>query len=285
MIRLKKIICLTVIVFILTGCTFNKDKLENASVRTTIYPITFITKELFQDFAEIKSIYPEDTETTKYKLTNKQVKNYSKDALFIYNGLTPEKDIAKSFVNNNRNILLIDVSYGLSVNHTIDELWLGPNNYLMLAKNIKDNLKEYLDNKYVIETVVENYENIKEKLSLIDADLRKVGNEAKNNGQNFVLSTSNSFKFLENYGFIVKSLQTDVIDDKLNIEAIEKDLKSDKYLFIINDLTYTVDGLTDILVKNKDNVIEIDDVRITKDDFDYIAFLQKLVYKIDLLNT
>ena len=45
----------------------------------------------------------------------------------------------------------IDVSYGLNYTHGMEELWMSPNNYLMLAKNIKDNLIEYLKSKYIIQ--------------------------------------------------------------------------------------------------------------------------------------
>ena len=43
-------------------------------------------------------------------------------------------------------MLIIDATYGLNYNNNLTELWLAPNNFLMLAKNIKTSLNEYLDN-------------------------------------------------------------------------------------------------------------------------------------------
>ena len=48
------------------------------------------------------------------------------------------KTIAKNLINKNKNLLIIDVSNGLSYKNGVKELWMSPNNYLMLAKNIKD---------------------------------------------------------------------------------------------------------------------------------------------------
>ena len=56
-----------------------------------------------------------------------------------------------------KDLLIIDVSYGLSYNNGVEELWLSPNNYLMLSKIIKENLKDYISNKYLIEQIDNNF--------------------------------------------------------------------------------------------------------------------------------
>ena len=44
-------------------------------------------------------------------ITDKQIKEYSKETtLFVYNGLSNEKEIAKTFINKNKNMHIIDVS-------------------------------------------------------------------------------------------------------------------------------------------------------------------------------
>ena len=39
--------------------------------------------------------------------------------------------------HKNQNLKLIDTSLGMNYNYSIEELWLNPYNYLMMAKNIK----------------------------------------------------------------------------------------------------------------------------------------------------
>ena len=56
---------------------------------------------------------------------------------------------------------------------------MSPNNYLMLAKNIKDYLKEYLESQIISDYVEKKYQELSEILSLKDADLRAIGKEAQ----------------------------------------------------------------------------------------------------------
>ena len=99
-------------IFLTSGCFKNKN-MEEISINTTVYPITFIANSLYTENATIKSVYPNGVDLKKFKLTPKQTKEYAKDDIFIYNGLTSEKDIAKSFINENKRISIIDISYGL----------------------------------------------------------------------------------------------------------------------------------------------------------------------------
>ena len=46
---------------------------------------------------------------------------------------------------------IIDVSYGMNYKYGIEELWLNPNNYLMLANTIKSDLEELSSSKYAAE--------------------------------------------------------------------------------------------------------------------------------------
>ena len=100
-------------IFLLTGCVEN-NKLEGTNITTTVYPIEYLTTRLYKDYKEIKSIYPNDVDIEKYKLTSKKMNDFSKNTnLFIYNGLSSEKEIAKTLINKNKKIQIIDVSYGL----------------------------------------------------------------------------------------------------------------------------------------------------------------------------
>lgn len=111
---------------------------------------------MYKDYGTIESIYPSGADVFNYELTDKQIKKYAKSDLFIYNGLSNEKTIAKNLINKNKNLLIIDVSNGLSYKNGVKELWMSPNNYLMLAKNIKDYLKEYLESQIISDYVEKN---------------------------------------------------------------------------------------------------------------------------------
>ena len=54
----------------------------------------------------------------------------------------------------------------LSYKNGDKELWMSPNNYLMLAKNIKDYLKEYLESQIISDYVEKKYQELSEILSL-----------------------------------------------------------------------------------------------------------------------
>ena len=77
--KLKKIILMLIPLMFLTGCNLKKDNLESATIYTTIYPIKYLTKFLYKDYATIESIYPSGADVVSYELTSKQLKKYAKD--------------------------------------------------------------------------------------------------------------------------------------------------------------------------------------------------------------
>ena len=157
--------------------------------------------------SKIESIYPDGVNLDTYELTEKQTENYANADLFVYIGLGKEKEIAKKFLNENDKLLIIDATYGLNYNEDIKELWLAPNNFLMLAKNIKNSLNEYLDNSFKAEDVNKLYDELYESVSWIDAELRNVARNAKEHENNTIVVASNIFKYLESYGFNIISLE------------------------------------------------------------------------------
>ena len=263
-----------------TSCSLKTDDLEGATIYTTVYPINFLTNYLYKDYATITSIYPTDCDIETYELTDKQIKNYAKSDLFIYNGLTDEKEIAKTLLNKNNNLLIIDVSYGLTLNNAPEELWLSPNNYLMLAKNIKDNLKEYLTSKIIIEQIDANYEEFQEKISLMDASLHSLGKNAKENNKNIIVASSNMFKYLENYGFDIISLEdeSNLKENKLN--TIKSNFKSGKYKYILVADTASEDEVVQDIISNyKANSIQVDTLTMTLTG-DYFDIMTKYIENI-----
>lgn len=274
---MKKLFLSLIALFLTTGCSFVKDDLEDAKIYTTVYPIRFLTEKLYGEYATIESIYPSGADINTYELTKKQIKNYAKSDLFIYNGLSTEKNTAKNLINQNKNLLIIDVSYGLTFTHSIEELWMSPNNYLMLAKNIKDNLSEYLTSKYIIEDVTEKYNDLAETLSVMDADLRSIGKEARENNTNTLIVNDDLFKYLENYGFEIISLDPDTVTEA-TLNSTKSAYKKKTYDTLIV-LDYKLnDELNGIIKDNNVNTINVSSmIDNDKTNDDYIVQMQAFI--------
>lgn len=265
----------------LTGCNLKKDNLESATIYTTIYPIKYLTEFLYKDYATIESIYPSGADVVSYELTSKQIKKYAKADLFIYNGLSNEKTITKNLINKNKNLLIIDVSNGLSYTYGVKELWMSPNNYLMLAKNIKDYLKEYLDSKIIVNYVDQKYEDLAEILSLKDAELRSIGKEAKEKGTNTIVVSDNVYKFLENYDFNVVSLDEETLTEG-TLNSIRNNFKKENYnTILVLDNNYT-DNINSIIKDYKAKAIDVKSmINVDSDNTDdYLTVMQDLIDNI-----
>ena len=266
--KLKLFSLLFSILFITNACSLKESSLDdNPSIYTTVYPVQYITNYLYGEDSTIASIYPIGVDIDNYSLTQKQVEEYAQGDLFVYVGLGNEKEIAKSFLNENDNILIIDAAYGLNYHNDIRELWLAPNNFLMLTKNIKNSLKEYLNNSIKEENVEERYNELYVSVSLIDAELRNIAKEAKENGNNTLVVSSNTFKYLENYGFTIISLEEIEKSGSENaLNDIKNKFKNSKYTTIVKLVSEKNTELMQELVdKDKATIVTINDA-ITKDD-------------------
>lgn len=266
-------------VFITCSCSIKKDDLEGATIYTTVYPIKYITNYLYGSYSTINSIYPKDCDLNSFKLTKKQIEYYANSNLFIYNGLTNEKEIAKSLINKNKDLLIIDVSYGLNVDNDSEELWLSPKNYLMLAKNIKDNLTNYLTSKYIIEQVDNNYSDFEEKISLMDANLRSIAAQADD--KNTIVTNSSTLNFLKDYGFNVISLQDEDNLKEIRLNNIKNKFKSGKYKYILCiDKEINNDVITDLVDNYKAQTIIVDSLTLSLDEDDYFNIMNKFIENI-----
>lgn len=202
--KVKILMMLACILLATTAC--NNKKSDGLKVLTTTYPISFLTEQIYGN-GLILSVYPDGADIENYNLTSKQEKQYSKNDIFIYNGLSKEQEIAKNLINNNRKLHIIDVAYGLKYNNGVEELWLSPNYYLMLAKTIKDNLQDFVSSKYAKDELEKKYQDLAEKLSVMDAELRTIAKSAKDLNKHTIVASSNMFKYLNSYGFNVISLE------------------------------------------------------------------------------
>ncbi len=198
-----KLLLICLLLLPLTGC-FKRDSMEQIDIYTTVYPIEYVTNILYGESSNVYSIYPDGIDVNTYELTDKQIKDYSKSSLFIFNGLSSEKNYVVDFFKENKNIKIIDTTLNMEYNNKIEELWLNPSNLLMLAQNIKNGLDEYINNHYLKNKIQANYDKLKIDVSNIDAKLKLTAESASSK----TLVVSNDlFKFLEKYDLNIISLE------------------------------------------------------------------------------
>ena len=225
---------LLISILMVTGC-FKRDNLEGIEIITTTYPIEFATNYLYGEHSIVNSIYPDGTDTFTYKLSEKQLNDYSKKKLFIYNRATTDKDIAVEFLKRNANMLIIDATYGMEITYGEEELWLNPSNLLMMTQNIKNGLQEYMTNSYLEKEIDKKYEEIKVTLSELDANLKLT---AENASRKKIVVNSDSLKYLEKYGFEVISLDStnEAVSDKTISSTIDSITNGEvKHIFLLEN--------------------------------------------------
>src|SRR5574344_714239 len=130
--RKFKLIILILVLLLTSGC-FKRDDMEDINIITTVYPLEYVLTKLYGDNSIINSIYPDGINIYDYEITSKQINDYSKKDLFVYNGLGNDKDIALTLLNKNPNILIIDANLGMETQYGLEELWLNPSNLLMIS--------------------------------------------------------------------------------------------------------------------------------------------------------
>lgn len=215
--KLRKLSILLLIFFILTGCSNTKSSMEDINIYTTTYPINFLINRLYGDHCKVYSIYPTGITLDDYELSNRKLEEYSKSDLFIFNSLDKDRDYAVKMINLNSKLKVIDVATGMDdYKYSIEELWLNPNNYLMMAENIKNGLAEYIDNPYLIEEIEEKFENLEYEISKLDANLTETIIDGK---YDTIVVDNDMFKFLEKRGLKVISLEE---NDELSSNKIDQ---------------------------------------------------------------
>lgn len=275
---MKKIILIITMMLCLSGC-FKSDSYEGINIYTTLYPIEYITKTLYGEYATINSIYPNGVDIENYTITNKKLNDFSKADLFIYNGLGNEKQIAANLIEKNKNMDIIDVAQGLEIKNDKSELLISPSNFLMMAQNIKNGLKENVKNTSIIESINNNYDDLKIKISEIDAELKLIAENAKNKK---IIVANNSFKFLEKYGFEVLSISADDENSNTNLSKAKSlfSSKTNTYLFIIKgtEKTETIESLKKEGAKlaEVNPMYTLTDEEI-KNDLDYITIVKSFI--------
>lgn len=286
---MKKLIKLSILglfVLILSSGCFKRDNLEGIEIVTTAYPYEYVTNLLYGEHSLINSIYPDGTDISTYTLNDKQIKDYSNKELFIYNGLSDDKDIALELLDYNHDMMIIDATSGMETTYGEEELWLNPSNLLMITQNIKTGLNEYITNSYLKKEIDKAYEEIKITLSELDAEIKLT---AENATRKTIVVNNDSLKFLEKYGFTVISLddtttpvtEKTISDVKAMIQnqtvrhiiLLDKTENSDSLNQLIADT-----GIATLTFKRLDNISDTE--RDNKED--YISLMND---NIDLLKS
>lgn len=276
---MKKLFTIFSILFISiisTGC-FKRDSLEDITIYTTTYPVEYITNYLYGEHSKVNSIYPNGTDINKYSLTAKQIKDYSEMDMYIFSGLTNEKDYVNPLFKHNKDLMIIDASQSMSYTYNANELWLDPSNFLMLSLNIKNGLNEYITNHYLKEEINDNYENLKLEISNIDAKFSLMSESTDNKT---IVFDNNTFKFLEKYGFNIISLDETTVTEK-NISDVTNMIKNNQISYIFTtDLDNLNEAVTNIKQNTNVQVIELHTLsNLTDDDrsnkSDYISLMNE----------
>lgn len=279
--KIAAIFTTILIIFISCGCSIRRDTMENIDIYTSSYPIEYITNSLYGKHSNVLSIYPRGVINSEYNLTDIEIKKYSKGSLFIFDGLSKEQGYINSMLSNNKGLKIIDATKTIDYEYEESELWINPSNILMIAKNIKDGLDEYISNKYLKNDIDKNYEDLKLTISKLEAKIYLMVEECDNNK---IVIANDALNFLSKYGFEVYSLDLDNSLIDKNTETVKTLIKNNEisYIFALN-----TDEKTDLINSLGDNIkiASINNLsNLSEDDFkenkDYISIMND---NIDLL--
>ena len=209
--------------------------MEGITVYTTSYPIEYVTNELYGNHSTIKSIYPNGVDINNYKITKTLINEYSDNDLYIFNGLTNEKEYVKDMRKNNKKLMIIDVTNDIKYDYSVEELWLDPAKLLGLANNIKKGLNEYIKNNPVLTNEINNnYNELKITLTDLESKYRE---ELSSSSNKTIVVSDDMFLFLKNYGLDVISIDQDNTNYNNNLAEAKNLINSGylKYIFIANN--------------------------------------------------
>ena len=290
MIKTKKIFLLFVLItcgLFLTGCT--NDTMDNIEIIVTNYPNEYVVKSLYINHATITAIYPDGVDINNYKISKKQKKEYAKKDLFVYNGLLErERNLALDLLEINPNLRIIDTAYVLETDYSPEELWLNPSSLLMMSQNVRLSLNEYITSTYLKKDIDTAYEELKIRLSEIDADYR-VAVESTSNKT--IVVADSALKYLEKFGLNVICVDGDAnqktLTDTENLikEGVVRYIYNFKGQDINDNVQRLLDSYTDVKIISLHKLDNInDEERSEKKDYasimrDNLEAIKKELYQ------
>ena len=260
---------------LLSGCEESETKMENINIYTTTYPINFIINQLYEEHSKIYSVYPTGVDVDKYELSTRKLEEYSKSDLFIFNSLDKDRDYAVKMINLNSKLKVIDVATGMKYDNSIEELWLSPNNYLMMAENLKNGLAEYITNPYLVEEINDKYKDLEYEISKLDADLTEAITSAK---YKTIVTDNDTLKFLEKYGLKVISLEENKDLTTNKIEEVKNLIKEKQIKYIYSTTSKTNNTVKELIDNNNleqisMNTMHSTDGNITNSNDNYLTIM------------
>lgn len=281
---MKKFISLLIIsasLLLFTGCS--SDKMEDITIYTSVYPIEYVIKEIYGEHSTIYNIYPQGINPYNYKFTSKQIKDYGSSDLVIYDGLGNEKDYIAKMLNKNKKLKIIDATNRIQITNSENEIWINPSNILIVARNIRDGLKEYVNSNILEKDIDEKYEELRINISNIDVDLKEMGENAP---RKTIIVQSDELTFLSKYSLNVISLDDKSITDKIYADAkdaVENDEINYIYLFAgdeenenVKKLKEECEGLEVMYLDPINNISSTD----KNDGVDYITLMNNNIDKL-----
>ncbi len=273
---MKKIKFFVVMAFIfaLTGC-LESDTMENIHIRTTAYPIQYVVERLYGEHSVIESIYPNGS-TQDEKVSDKLLKDYSKDNLFVFVGLNEkEQDYFLKMREYNKKLNIINASSSISntsiSESNIESIWLDPMNLLTMANDIKKRLSEYIKSTYLINDIEENYLLLKQDLIQLDADYRDMAERAT---RKTIVVDDDGFLYLTKYGLTVISLEeNENLTDK-NIYTVKEMIKNGEIAYIYRSSDKKNETIDEIEEETEVKIITLSNLYTRSED----AYNQDLDY-------
>ncbi len=277
---MKKIYVLLVMLLLFSGCSIGEDSMENINIYTSTYPLSYLLNYLYGDNAKIYSIYPVGVDINEYELSDRKLEEYSNSDLFVFNSLDKDRDYAVSMINLNSDLKVIDSALGMSYDYSVEELWLNPYNYLMMAENIKNGLTEYITNPYLISNnegtgIEDKYVELEYNISRLDSDLTEAIDDAT---YKTIVVDNDLFMFLEKYGLEVISLEDNENLSENKVNEVRKLISDEQIKYIYSGDSESNDTVMGLIEDADIELVTINtmhsiDGGITNTNDDYLSIV------------
>lgn len=194
----------------------NQTKQDKIKIYTTIFPLQDFAEKIGGNYVEVENIVPAGSDAHSFEPTTKTMIKIAEGDAFIYLG-TGIEGFSKAVINaiKNEDTKIVKASEGIKLieatNSSEDDhegeahadeedvdphVWLDPRRAIQLAENIKNALVEI--NPEQKDYFEKNYQNLKNKLELVDSSFKAMANESRN--KTFITSHS-AYGYWENaYG-------------------------------------------------------------------------------------
>ena len=225
-------------------------------------------------------IFPE--QAVNWDFIMDKIKNAKRDIkvlnLFAYTG-----GATIAAAKAGASVVHVDAAKGMDYTYHVEELWLDPFNFLMLAQNIKSGFNEYVDDPYLMGEIEKNYDKLNIQVSALDVEFKEAIENASNKS---IVVSDDVFKFLEKYGFNVISLEE---NENLNAKIVSdaKNLIKNgtiQYIFIkdneeVNSTIQSILDSTDVETVSLHSLSILSE-EDRKNELDYISIMKANIEKI-----